>query len=285
MVEESIFAFVLMPFDREFDDIYKFGIKETAKVVGIRAERVDEQLYSEGVLARIYNQIDRADLIIADMSGRNANVFYEVGYAHAKNKLCIHLTQDAEDIPFDLQHQRHIVYDASIEVLRSKLQENFEWAKQEIANYRKTKIRVKLNEISTALEKGAFSVTGILNFSIDLFNDSESVSQEIESLYFYSGQEWRIQQSGIGCEYGESDLPPFKYRYFLRPPQNKISRSSWLPLRFTASKVLGTSLAGIPLESSYPVRGRSVLRIGTAAGVFDHELSIDVVCLDDDIPF
>ncbi len=52
MSEEPIFAFVLMPFDKEFDDVYKFGIKEPAKDIGINAERVDEQLYQEGMLER-----------------------------------------------------------------------------------------------------------------------------------------------------------------------------------------------------------------------------------------
>src|SRR3954452_23592229 len=64
-------------------------------------------------LERIYRQIELADIIIADMSGKNPNVFYEVGYAHAKQKLCILLTANADDIPFDLKHQRHIVYGES----------------------------------------------------------------------------------------------------------------------------------------------------------------------------
>jgi hypothetical protein len=54
------------------------------------------------------------------MSGRNPNVFYELGYAHAKNKVCLLLTKDATDIPFDLKHHRHIVY-RSIQDLRKKL--------------------------------------------------------------------------------------------------------------------------------------------------------------------
>ena len=106
----QIFAFVLMPFDKAFDDIYKIGIKETANSLDILAERVDEQIFREGILERIYRQIELADLVVADMTGQNPNVFYEVGYAHAKGKLCILLTQNADDIPFDLKHHRHIVY-------------------------------------------------------------------------------------------------------------------------------------------------------------------------------
>ncbi|MGO9263159.1 MAG: hypothetical protein ACLQU1_43800 [Bryobacteraceae bacterium] len=58
MSQDAIFAFVLMPFDQGFDDLYRLGIKETAKGLGILAERVDEQIYREGILERIYRQIE-----------------------------------------------------------------------------------------------------------------------------------------------------------------------------------------------------------------------------------
>ncbi|ASY56373.1 hypothetical protein [Sinorhizobium sp. CCBAU 05631] len=99
------FAFVLMPFAPEFDDIYKLGIQKLAEEKGVVAERVDEQIYSETMLERIYRQIDAADFIIADLTGRNPNVFYEIGFAHARQKMCTLLTQNAEDIPFDLKQR------------------------------------------------------------------------------------------------------------------------------------------------------------------------------------
>ncbi len=75
------------------DPSQALGIKETAEKLGIRAERVDEQMFhKENILERIYGQIDTADLIIADLTGRNPDVFYETGYAHAKGKLCLLLT-------------------------------------------------------------------------------------------------------------------------------------------------------------------------------------------------
>jgi nucleoside 2-deoxyribosyltransferase len=89
MSEQPLFAFVLMPFDHAFDDLYRFGIKEPTGSVGVNAERVDEQLFREGILERIYREIDLADIIVAEMTGQNPNVFYEVGYAHGRGKLCI----------------------------------------------------------------------------------------------------------------------------------------------------------------------------------------------------
>ncbi|WP_411351259.1 hypothetical protein PNH50_12745 [Leisingera aquaemixtae] len=122
MTTNKIFAFVLMPFDPEFDDIYRLGIQETAKSADVVAERVDEQIYTESILERIYRQIESADFIIADMTGRNPNVFYEVGYAHAKGKICTLITKAADDIPFDLKHHRHIVYDVTCSPSSPRLQ-------------------------------------------------------------------------------------------------------------------------------------------------------------------
>jgi hypothetical protein len=122
------FVFVLMPFDPAFNDIYKFGIKGAAEEVGAYAERLDEQLYTEGMLERIFNQISKADVIVADMTGQNPNVFYEVGYAHALGKITILLTQDTMDIPFDFKHRPHIVYGKSIEKLKSDLIPRLQWA-------------------------------------------------------------------------------------------------------------------------------------------------------------
>jgi hypothetical protein len=121
------FVFVLIPFDKRFDDIYKFGIKGAAEDVGAYAERLDEQIFVEGMLDRIFNQISKADIIVADMTGRNPNVFYEVGYAHALGKITLLLTQDANDIPFDLKHRQHTVYGGSIELLRKELADRLRW--------------------------------------------------------------------------------------------------------------------------------------------------------------
>lgn len=125
------FVFVLMPFDKEFDDIYFLGIKETAKEVGAYAERVDEQIFTEGILERVFNQINKADVIVADMTGRNPNVFYEVGYAHALGKVVLLLTQKVDDIPFDLKHRQHFVYGndgSKIQNLRKELTPGLIWA-------------------------------------------------------------------------------------------------------------------------------------------------------------
>ncbi|HEX8176522.1 MAG TPA: hypothetical protein VF543_15635 [Pyrinomonadaceae bacterium] len=136
------FVFVLMPFSKQFDDIYQLGIRSACIDAGAYCERVDEQIFVENILERLYNQIAKADLIVAEMTGRNANVFYEVGYAHALKKQVILLTQNAEDIPFDLKHYPHIVYEGSIVNLKEQLEIRVRWI---IDNPPETLSKVDLN--------------------------------------------------------------------------------------------------------------------------------------------
>lgn len=160
------FVFVLMPLDEKFNDIYKFGIKEAAKEEGAYAERVDEQIFLEGILDRIFNQINKADIIVADMTGRNANVFYEVGYAHALGKIVLLLTQNVDDIPFDLKNKPHIVYAGKIETLKSELKKKIGWAISESDRKRKQnlleKLLVSLPEVEIPEEKSSNNVPLIM---------------------------------------------------------------------------------------------------------------------------
>lgn len=116
-----------MPFSGDFDDVYQLGIKAACTEAGAYCERLDEQVFDEGMLDQIYIQIAKADMIVADMSNQNANVFYEVGYAHALDKRVILITNSASDIPFDLKHRFHIVYEKSIANLKTKLRDRIAW--------------------------------------------------------------------------------------------------------------------------------------------------------------
>lgn len=115
-------VFVLMPFKEEFSDVYQFGIKSACQEVGAYCSRIDEQSFTESIFERLFNQIARADIIVADMSGRNPNVFFEVGYAYALNKKVVLLAQNPTDIPFDLKIYPHIIYGSQIITLKHQLE-------------------------------------------------------------------------------------------------------------------------------------------------------------------
>lgn len=59
----------------------------------------------------VWRGINEAGIIVADLTGRNANVFYETGIAHTLGKEVILLTQDRDEKPFDISHLRYIFYE------------------------------------------------------------------------------------------------------------------------------------------------------------------------------
>lgn len=120
------YIFVLMPFSQEFDDTYHLAIKETAQELGFKCQRADEIQHNAGILPMVFQAIEAAHLVIADMTGRNPNVCYELGYAHGLGKEVILLTQDVNDIPFDLRGFNHIIYGGKLAYLKSALRKRIE---------------------------------------------------------------------------------------------------------------------------------------------------------------
>lgn len=114
------FVFVLMPFNTDYDDVYKLGIKAVCTEANTQCERLDEQIYQENMLDRICCQINKSDIIIAEMSDGNPNVFFESGYAFAREKKIIFISKKGKPLPFDLKQKQHIFY-SSIDELKSTL--------------------------------------------------------------------------------------------------------------------------------------------------------------------
>jgi len=179
------FVFVLMPIAPDFDDIYELGIKAACQNAGAYAERVDEQIFKESILDRIYNQIDKADVIVADMTGRNPNVFYEVGYAHALGKPVILLTQNIQDIPFDLKHYSHIVYGGRIKDLLKELQKRVTWAiEQPNSRFIYENLRFYIHGVEIADNPVIHYVTrnrtlSRLRLQIDIHNNDDNFIQTV----------------------------------------------------------------------------------------------------------
>lgn len=102
-------CFVLMPFRDKFAAAYQ-AIGNAVKASGYVCRRADEIFETKAIVQIIYEFIGRAEVIVADLTDRNPNVFYELGYAHALGKSTILLTQNPEDVPFDLRHRQYILY-------------------------------------------------------------------------------------------------------------------------------------------------------------------------------
>lgn len=103
-------VFVLMPFAPELKPVYDDHIAIVVKSQGLTVARADDFFTSRSVILDIWSALCKARLIIADCTSRNPNVFYEIGLAHVLGKSVVLITQDQNDIPFDLRHLRYIAY-------------------------------------------------------------------------------------------------------------------------------------------------------------------------------
>lgn len=103
-------AFVIMPFGAWQDIYYDKIYKSAFEYCGYETHRADDFFQPTEIMSTIWSRIKSATIILADVSGRNPNVFYELGLAHAISKPVILVTSSAEEIPFDLKAIRHIVY-------------------------------------------------------------------------------------------------------------------------------------------------------------------------------
>ena len=119
-------CFVIMPFGnaalnsdrrRQLDLLYEGLIKPAVESVRIPGRADDRIVCHRGdaeprpgeIIAHIVENLVEADIAIADLTGRNPNVFYELGVRHAVNDNTILLADSEEDIPFDLRGQRLII--------------------------------------------------------------------------------------------------------------------------------------------------------------------------------
>jgi len=102
-------AFVIMPFTPRWSKCVFTTVKKTLEEAGINCARADEQ-YGQQILEDIWMGLCEASIVVADVTGRNPNVYYELGVAHVLGRRVILITQDAGDIPFDTRVYRHILY-------------------------------------------------------------------------------------------------------------------------------------------------------------------------------
>lgn len=106
-----------MPFnDKIANDVYELSTKPVCMEFGLDVQRADEIFTSNPILEDIEAALVESAVIIADISGKNPNVFYELGISHMlKRKQTIMIThEEYEGIPFDVSHFRIIKYQDTI---------------------------------------------------------------------------------------------------------------------------------------------------------------------------
>ncbi len=114
----------MMPFDAAFTSVYN-SIRLAAEQVQLRCRRADDIWENASIIQDVVSLIDRSRVVVCDCTGKNPNVFYEVGIAHTLGREVILITQNEGDIPFDVGHLRHIKYlnnTEGLEALKEALQ-------------------------------------------------------------------------------------------------------------------------------------------------------------------
>lgn len=107
------FCFVVMPFSDSFTEIYEEIYIPAIQSVGLEPLRADAIYDNQAIIHDIKQSIQDATLILAEVTGRNPNVNYELGIAHALEKEVVIVTSNSEDVPSDYRHLRYIRYNSS----------------------------------------------------------------------------------------------------------------------------------------------------------------------------
>jgi nucleoside 2-deoxyribosyltransferase len=116
--------YVLMPFRERLDPVYDM-LDDVAGRFGYTCVRADKDVSVRELTEKIIQGIYNSDVVIADLSGSNPNVLYELGIANALSKECLMLCQQApEELPFDTKHfavQRYVNTPEGLQALKARL--------------------------------------------------------------------------------------------------------------------------------------------------------------------
>jgi hypothetical protein len=121
-------VFVAMPFDTSMDDLYHYGIQPAVRSGGYLCERADKAVFTGDVLSWVKRRISSGSMVVADLTGANPNVYLEVGYAWGAKIPTILLARAGQELLFDVQGQKCLLYQ-SIRDLETRL-------RQEVASLR-----------------------------------------------------------------------------------------------------------------------------------------------------
>jgi hypothetical protein len=105
-------CFVMMPFAVPIGSYYSLIYEPAIRKAGLVPVRADAEIFGTGkIMDQIWQGISAAKVLVAEMTTKNPNVFYELGLAHALQKPVVLVSSNDKDVPFDLQHIRVIYYD------------------------------------------------------------------------------------------------------------------------------------------------------------------------------
>ena len=113
-VKPTDICFVMMPFAPPIGGYFEKVYDPAVRKAGLKPLRADNEIFTTGkIIDQIWRGINQAKILVAELTSRNPNVFYELGLAHALKKPVVLISAKEEDVPFDLKHIRVIYYDVN----------------------------------------------------------------------------------------------------------------------------------------------------------------------------
>jgi hypothetical protein len=105
-------CFVMLPFTEPYLTIFSDHVRLILeREMQLQILKADDIFRPEAIIQSVHDLIRKADVLVAEISERNPNVYYEIGFAHGIGKRVIFLTRSMENVPFDLRHLRCVVYE------------------------------------------------------------------------------------------------------------------------------------------------------------------------------
>ena len=124
-IKETVSScFILMPFKEPFETYYNTIIKPAVLTANLDALRGDSLFTPTPIMGDVWQMIQDAHVLVAELTGKNPNVFYELGLGHAIGKPIVLISETMDDVPFDLQQLRVILYDKNDPAWGNKLKNN-----------------------------------------------------------------------------------------------------------------------------------------------------------------
>ena len=103
--------FVAMPFAKDMEDIYYYGIERPVNDAGYLCERADLEAFTGDIMDWLKDRIERSTMVIAEVSRPNPNVYLEIGYAWGRRKDVILAASQDIKLPFDIRGHRCLKYE------------------------------------------------------------------------------------------------------------------------------------------------------------------------------
>ena len=146
-------CFIIMPFsatasctEDEWTWIFENVFKPSIEGADLGYECRRSVATQGNIVASILKELDTAYLVLADLTDRNTNVFYELGVRHSLRDRTILVAQKSDDIPFDLQAYAYHVYDWKtkegrhalanrLKQLLADVDTNPEWSDNPVSNF------------------------------------------------------------------------------------------------------------------------------------------------------